>query len=153
MIRWLRDAVLVCVLALALMVASCLEGCAPGRTAQDAARAGVISLAGATRLVYALCEQEVLEVATAPNATREKMARAIKLGEACESGITTAQKELQAGAADVERAPYRAACRSARASLALAGVVAALESDGAQVPWEVGQAITIASAASQWCSP
>jgi hypothetical protein len=154
LLRWLKDVVLVFVLALALLVASCLEGCRPGRTAQDAARAGVISLAGATRMVYLACVDAVIPVAENPNATPAELLKAKRVAEACDEGLQTAKAELEEAADEVDgdKAP-EAACHAVRAASVLSGTVAVLRASNVETGWEVAQAIKVGQAASPWCQP
>jgi hypothetical protein len=150
--RFLRDLVLSVLVACIIGLASCMSGCVPARVANDATRAGVISLAGATRVIYKVCEAKVFEARDNPELTEAEVLQAVALADTCDDGISTALEALEEGAAAVDQNIVKgAACSSLRASAALTAVVVALRNYGAVIPWSVSQAMRVGDVAGAYC--
>lgn len=139
---------LLCVLLLA-------SGCGSMPSARDAhnvARAGVVSIAAAVRIVRMTCLMVVQKAAEDENLTPADVQRAMHVGSECHAALETAGPivELAAQAVDAGE-DFKAACAVQRATDALAGAIAEVRGFGGEVPWVVDQALEVGKFAGAAC--
>jgi signal transduction protein with GAF and PtsI domain len=141
-------------LALVLLVAGCMNP----KTSHDVARAGVISLAAAARVTHAVCASTILDAVDHQDELSEaQVTKVMHLGAACENGLKIARVLLENAAMGVDKwqdlNAVKVACTVARITDALSEVEMELRQYGANIPWELGQALAVGKYAGALCKP
>lgn len=129
-----------------------LSGCSATPTAKEVGRAGLVSVASATRLVHGFCVArmtDAIDLDVQHLLTAQQKSRALALGEACGVGVNGAKDILLAAASVTDSTGV---CETARAAEELAVAVNALvHYDGTPTPWEVQTALDTAKVIGQDC--
>lgn len=133
-----------------------LAGCTPALNAHDVSRSGVIALAGAVRSVHSVCNAVLVNaVQNEDQLTPADVAKVMHVGDACETALKTSAPILESAAQAVDTWKAgdgpKTACSLARVTDALTGVVRELRALGADVPWELDQAMQVGKFAGAAC--